>query len=247
MAGLIFRSMLTMGSAAIVFIAGAAPALAQRTMTPRTSAPPVTIPQQRHTGSCPNRLQNPALYTPGYGSPSYPHSYSVPYMPFMANPYDTYSNMNYGNQAQSYGNYSKDAGAYGSESSKTYASNETERALTALGLPVKKGHLDWPLALDALPGEESRNLRQQIESLLLVMARASQRTKGNAGLVEEAKQALDRLDAIFYSNRYSMTLGTRKDASEFLSKLDNALSALQQKDYRTEEPRQKETNTQMMY
>jgi hypothetical protein len=163
----------------------------------------------------------------------------------MANPYD--ANIGYGNQSQLYGSYSKDAGAYGSESSKSYANKDKDTALAALGLPVKNGHLDWPLALDALPGEESRNLRQQIESLLLVMAANSQGGKGNARLVDEAKQAVSRLDAIAYSNRYSMTLGTRKDASAFLAKLDNVLSSLGKNDRAAAAPKQKESSPQTMY
>jgi len=241
MAGLILRSRLLIGTAAIMVGAGAAPAVAQRMMPPQVTPPPARTRQQHQMRTGSQTLMNPSLLRQLANSSAYQSSYSAPYMPMMANPYETSSTMKYGNQ-ESYGKKS-----YDSESAKDNANKEAETTLTALGLPVKNGHLDWPIALDALPGEESRNLRQQLESLLLVMARGSQSTKGNAGLAEEAKRALDRLDSLAYSNRYSMTLGTRKDAGEFLDKLENALSLLQQIDYRAKEGRQKETSSQTKY
>jgi hypothetical protein len=102
-----------------------------------------------------------------------------------------------------------------------YSASDT--VLAGLGLPTKNGHLDWPIALDALP--HSEDARRQVESAMVALA--AYKGNANAGLVDEAKRSLDRLRDLVYSNRYSMTAGTRKEADRFLDKLESALKAFQ--------------------
>jgi hypothetical protein len=253
MAGFVSRSILSIGSAALVFVVGEIPALAQ---TPSRGAQshPVRATRNPQLQANPNTqlnaflnpLLNPFLYSQTLGSSVYPQQYLSPSTYYMPNHNQMYSNMNYGSQSQSYGSNSKDS-AYGSDSSKAYSNKEGESVVTALGLPAKNGHLVWPIALDALAGEESRDLRKQVDSLVFLMGRNSYNGNPNGHYVGEFKQALDRLSELAYSNRYSMTLGTRKEANEFLSKLDNALSLLQ-KDHRSGQPqKQKDTDTHKSY
>jgi hypothetical protein len=134
----------------------------------------------------------------------------------------SYSTANYGSQTQSYGS---SLATYTNETSKP---SESDVLLTSLGLPVKDGHLDWPVALAALPpGEETRNLRQQVESRLIVMAKSSGNGKANAEFDDQARRSLDRLEEMTHSNRYSMTAGTHRAAVRFLAQMDDVLKVLQ--------------------
>jgi hypothetical protein len=132
--------------------------------------------------------------------------------------------------------YASNGGAYQGTSdgnsvsdSITGASNAGESSgrdpvLSSFGLANKNGHLDWPLGLIALPGEQSKSLRQQIESVIVVGV--SNKTI-NPFLVEEGRLALERLQSLAQSNRLSMTPGTYKDSQEFLGQLDHVLKLLQ--------------------
>jgi hypothetical protein len=226
MAGFNYHSILSMGTAALMLIGWAVPALAQR--APR-GARPMQVRQRPSTQANGATQQSMSLRRlllamaelqvarTGSNSQGYGGSYSAPYMAMMS-PYQNqmYSSTNNRDQAQSYSSFSGDS-----------AAKDSETVLTALGLRVKNGHLDWPLALVALsPGEEVDNLRRQLESLVLVMSRRSSAGKPNTGLEKEARQALDRLQSLSYSNRFSMTLGTRKEAERFLDQLDNALQVV---------------------
>jgi hypothetical protein len=117
-----------------------------------------------------------------------------------------------------YGNTAADANTGGSYATESSGQNSV---LTAMGLPNRNGHLDWPLGLVALPGEQSHRLRQQVEAAVTVLANAKQTR--NSPLVEEAKSALERLQSLTESNRLSMTPGTFRDAEEFLGQVDHAL------------------------
>jgi hypothetical protein len=99
--------------------------------------------------------------------------------------------------------------------------------LTALELPTTKdGHLAWPLALVALPGEKPRELQKQVEGLVLQMA-SKPKDAANSRFAEEAKEVLKTLRSQMESNRFSITRGCRKDAERFLAQLDRALVSLQ--------------------
>ena len=124
-------------------------------------------------------------------------------------------------QDMSYGNSTADA-----TSSGTYGTNSAggDPVLNALGLANRNGRLEWPLGLVALPGEQSNNLRRQVESVMLIGVNSK---TTSPALIEEARLALDRLQSLAESNRLSMTPGTYKDSEEFLGQLDHALRLLQ--------------------
>jgi hypothetical protein len=132
-----------------------------------------------------------------------------------SNPYDTYGSAAY--QGASNVDSVSELIAGGKPSGR-------DLILSALGLANKNGHLNWPLGLIALPGEQSKLLREQIESVILVGA--SNKTI-NPFLVEEARLAVERLQSQAESNRLSMTRGTYKDSKQFLGQLDHALKLLQ--------------------
>jgi hypothetical protein len=121
-------------------------------------------------------------------------------------------------QDMPYGNSTADATSAGSESSGR------DLVMNALGLPNKNGRLEWPLGLTALPGEQSKNLRRQVESVILIGVNSK---TTSPRLIEEARLALERLQSLAQSNRLSMTPGTYKDSEEFLGQLDHALKLLQ--------------------
>jgi hypothetical protein len=152
----------------------------------------------------------------GYGGGGYGGGYGYPMS--SGNPYDMYGQTAAASPSTAYSNTAADAntgGAYATESSGQNS------VLTAMGLPNRNGHLDWPLALVALPGEQSRRLRQQVEAAVLVSANA--KPGANPRIVDEAKSALERLQSLTESNRLSMTPGTFRDAEEFLGQIDHAL------------------------
>jgi hypothetical protein len=155
-------------------------------------------------------------YGNGYGDGYYGGS-GCGYSPSSStsNPYDTYGSAAY--QASSNAESTSELITGGEPSGR-------DPILSALGLANKNGHLDWPLGLIALPGEQSKHLREQIESVILVGA--TNKTI-NSFLVEDARLGLDRLQSQIESNRLSMTRGTYKDAQEFLGQLDHALKLLE--------------------
>jgi hypothetical protein len=174
-------------------------------------------------GSAPNSALTGAGLAGGYGGGGYGGGYGGSYAPSSSttNPYDMYGSYTAANQGTSYGNSVSDSitgGEYGGESAGR------DPILNALGLSNKNGRLDWPLGLIALPGEQSKKLRQQVEAVILVGA--NNKTI-NPRLVEEARLALDRLQSLAQSNRLSMTPGTYKDSEEFLGQLDHVLKLLQ--------------------
>jgi hypothetical protein len=154
----------------------------------------------------------------GYGgSPAY--AYATAYgSPASSNPYDTYgSSSTPGRSASNTAADSSSGGGYSPEST-------TAAVLTALGLPTNGNHLDWPIALVALPGEQSKKLRDQVEAAVLVGAYT--KPAANSRLMEEAKTAIQRLQDLTERNRLSMTPGTYKDAEEFLGQIDHALRSM---------------------
>jgi hypothetical protein len=110
---------------------------------------------------------------------------------------------------------------------ETVAAKEQTSVLTALALPTTKdGHLDWPLALVALPGEKPRELQKQVETLVLQMA-SKPKDAANSQFSEEAKRVLKGFRSQMEANRFSITRGCRKDAEHFLDQLDRTLTSLQ--------------------
>ena len=152
----------------------------------------------------------------GGGSPAYAYATANP---SSGNPYDMYGQTAAASPSTtSYGSTAADANTGGSYSTESSGQNSV---LTAMGLPNRHGHLDWPLALVALPGEQSRRLRQQVEAAVTVLANS--KPGKNSPLVEETKSVLERLQSLTESNRLSMTPGTFRDAEEFLAQVDHAL------------------------
>jgi hypothetical protein len=81
------------------------------------------------------------------------------------------------------------------------------------------------LALEALPGEKTRDLLKQVEALILQMA-SKPKDAENARLAGETKDIFARLRSQMYSNRISITRGCYKDADKFLGQLDSAVKTL---------------------
>jgi hypothetical protein len=110
---------------------------------------------------------------------------------------------------------------------ETVAAKEQTSVLAALELPTTKdGHLDWPLALAALPGEKPREFQKQVETLVLQMA-SKPKDAANSQFSEDAKRVLKGFRSQMEANRFSVTRGCRKDAERFLDQLDRALTSLQ--------------------
>ena len=184
--------------------------------------------QSRSSGMCGGRAMTrspgagymPYGRTPGYGYGPYSRpNYSMP--TYGANPYQMYAMPNYGGGQK---NAVLTAGS-GTPAEVT-ENKEQKNPFTDLGLPTKEGHLDWPLALVALPGEKTRDLLNQVEALILQMA-GKPKDAANTGFAEETKDIFARLRSQMYSNRFSITRGCYKDAAKFLSQLDSAVKTLQ--------------------
>jgi hypothetical protein len=155
----------------------------------------------------------------GYGgSPAYAYATSYGSPASSSNPYDTYGS------SSAPSNYASNTAADSSRGGGYSTESGNNSVLTALGLPTIGNHLDWPIALVALPGEQSKKLRDQVEAAVVVGA--STKLAGNSPLVEEAKLALQRLQDLTERNRLSMTPGTYKDAEAFLGQIDHALRSM---------------------
>jgi hypothetical protein len=158
--------------------------------------------------------------TPGYGYGGYSMpNYSMP--TYGANPYQMYAMPNYGGGEPN-------AVLIASSGTPTEVTDNKEQRnpLTDLGLPTKNGHLDWPLAIEALPGEKTRDLLKQVEALVLQMA-SKPKDAANGCLAQETNDVFARLRSEMYSNRFSITRGCYKDADRFLGQLDSAVKTLQ--------------------
>jgi hypothetical protein len=143
------------------------------------------------------------------------------------NPYQNYASL-YGSQDQantnSTSNGTKTSGAYSGKSSQE---NNAGTILTALGLPNKDGHLDWPLGLRLLrPDEDVRGLRQQIDALIQVVATSSSAGSTNSGYVPEGQRAVEKLRFLMENERHSLSSGTYNEADRFLSKLESSFKNL---------------------
>jgi hypothetical protein len=118
--------------------------------------------------------------------------------------------------------------AYGSQTTQQKNAVEMGTVLTALGVPNKDGHLDWPLALRFLrPDEETRELRQQIDTLVQVLASQQAASNPNARYVHQTRIALNKLRSLMDRERHSLTSGTYKEAERFLDKLEGFLNEME--------------------
>jgi hypothetical protein len=100
--------------------------------------------------------------------------------------------------------------------------------LAALGVPNKEGHLEWPLALLILrPDDESRELRQQIETLIQVLAIQQSTAYPNPRDIHRTRRALGQLRSLMDSERHSLTAGTFKESDRFLKKLESFLKEME--------------------
>ena len=121
--------------------------------------------------------------------------------------------------------YKTDDQTYAAQNSQSKDAAQMSTVLTAFGLPNKDGHLDWPIALKILrPDEETRNLRQQIDTVIRVLANRQASDNPNPLYISQARRALERLGSLMDSERYSLTTGTYKEGKGFLAKLERFLN-----------------------
>jgi hypothetical protein len=143
-----------------------------------------------------------------------------------AYPYQSYMSTS-GNQDHAGGNVAASS-TDAADSSQAYNPAGMGLVLGALGVPNKDGHIEWPLALRFLrPDDEARELRQQIGALIQVLAIEQAGGYLNAGDIHQTRLVLNKLRSLMESERYSMTLGTYKEADRFLGKLESFLKNLE--------------------
>src|SRR5262245_32884855 len=189
----------------------------------------VALAQTRSSGMCGSR---PMVRSAGSAGMPYARSLGFGYrgysMPYFATP--TYASMYYPMYSMPYLTMAARASTLSTDPARAEESTpakEQTSVLTALELPTTKdGHLDWPLALAALPGEKPRELQKQVETLVLQMA-SKPKDAANSQFAEEAKSVLKGFRSQMEANRFSITRGCRKDAERFLDQLDRTLTSLQ--------------------
>jgi hypothetical protein len=100
--------------------------------------------------------------------------------------------------------------------------------LTALGVPNSGGHLSWPLGLRILPpAEETRDLRQQLDGLVQLLAVQAAGGQVNANALQEATRLVDRLHTLLRDRRDALRSSVTYDEAEsFLNRLESTLKAL---------------------
>ena len=156
-------------------------------------------------------------YTPstpyGGGGYSMPYSSSLPYNNGMAQS---------GNAAGASGNiYEPKPSA-----SKAKADGGGGSVLlTAFGLTDDTGAVRWPLAFRLLPPEKEY-LRRQVEAAFLVGLTQAASGKNNTAVAQEARQAVASLRQWLANHEDGLAEATRREAREFLRKLDGALTAM---------------------
>jgi hypothetical protein len=180
-------------------------------------------------------VSNP--YGTGYGM--------NPYAPYggMSNPYSAYGSGS-GGGGGGYGGGGGGGyggggqGNYGGGSQQTVPASYTIKPPTpagadlsvfsALGLPSEHGRLTWPLGLRVLaPAAESQKLRDQIESLLPVMASQAPGGQGQSGTAAEATRAVSDLRKLLRNGGgAAMASFTLDEAEHFLDKLGRVLKGL---------------------
>jgi hypothetical protein len=142
-----------------------------------------------------------------------------------ADPYQTYA-AKYGSQDEA---YSGATAGYGSKYDQSKKTVEMAATLTAVGLPAKDGHLNWPLGLRMLrPDEETRDLRKQFDVLVQALATQQLSSQPSSGYVEQAGLALEKLRSLAERERHSLSSGTYREVERFLAKLDRFLRDVDQ-------------------
>jgi hypothetical protein len=118
-------------------------------------------------------------------------------------------------------------GAYGASWSSPAATLSMPSWLDSLGLPNEGGKVAWPLGLRVLgPASEVQPLRQQIDSLLPLLAAAGRdaETTAISGQLEDALRQARRLLA---ENGDGLADATQAEARRFLNDISRALKKLQ--------------------
>ncbi len=164
-----------------------------------------------------------------------------PYAGAMVNPYmpsamatSPYAAMPYGNSyGSSYGTpmYTSSATSpYATTKSTSETSNVTpaQIALGAYGIPVKGGHIDWPLAFRLLSPDKKRELTDPLESQLLALAGQGTASTLNPTFSQEVKQHVDRLSAWLVAHQTDMAEATYEGGVAFLNNVRATVKALNQ-------------------
>jgi hypothetical protein len=98
--------------------------------------------------------------------------------------------------------------------------------LTAYGVPVENGHVQWPLAFRLMSLRDAEQVQQPLESLLLLAAAAEMKGQKAAPFVEDAEKAVAKLRHWLRERGDGMAIATLRDGSAFLRSLERALEKL---------------------
>ncbi len=167
-----------------------------------------------------------------------------PYAGSMVNPYvpsalvanSPYAAMSYP-YGSSYGTpmYSNTATAPNSSTQPTTKSTPeaagatpVQIALGAYGIPVKAGHIDWPLAFRMLSPDKKQEMTDPLENQLLALASQGTGATLNPAFFQEVKQNVERLSAWLVAHRTDMAEATYQDGVAFLKNVSATVKALNQ-------------------
>jgi hypothetical protein len=115
------------------------------------------------------------------------------------------------------------------DSSSTDQSSVSRSVLDALGVPTENGQLQWPLGLRVLaPATKAEALRHQVDMLVKQAAAQFASGKASPATVEAAMNATGQLRDLMRHGGGSAAIAeqTRRDAADFLNRLDTALLAM---------------------
>ena len=146
-------------------------------------------------------------------------------------------NASYGSNSGSYTSipsYQYENPSLGIGGSSRYSnriSNDPDSSVVfkAMGLPVERGQLAWPIGLQALrPDEEVKTLRVQIDGLLQLAASDRMNGREDGRPVDLTKKALARLRFLLRTNGKDRFFpSTYRDSARFLDQVESGLKVLQ--------------------
>jgi hypothetical protein len=105
---------------------------------------------------------------------------------------------------------------------ETAGEKQTRLALGAHGIPVKDGHISWPLAFRLLPPDKKRELTDTLESQLVALASEGY----TPAVLQGAKQSVQRLSAWLSAHQTDLADATYQEGIHFLQRIEGTLSAL---------------------
>jgi hypothetical protein len=98
--------------------------------------------------------------------------------------------------------------------------------LTAYGVPVENGHVQWPMAFRLMNSREVEEMQQPVESLLLLTAVAEMKGQKATAFVEDVEKAVAKLRRWLRERGDGMAVATLRDGNAFLRSLERALAKM---------------------